>query len=119
MKEIKFRGWHEESKTMYEHIWIAPDGGWQNNMTSFAYFGSKNTLMQYTGLKDKNGKEIYEGDIVKTSGMFSHSFVVCDRFAYFVELPRTGTNKYHQFIDASGQAHEVVGNVYENPELLK
>lgn len=75
-------------------------------------------LMQFTGLLDKNGKEIYEGDVVKrkvggsyTKEMVAH-VVYDDRFAmYFLQTPAGGH-------EVTGSL-EVIGNVFENPELLK
>jgi len=69
-------------------------------------------LMQYTGLKDKNGKEIYEGDIVKgTGGEFNE------------EVWEAGWNEDRDFIGWSitpqncEDGLEIIGNIYENPEL--
>ena len=71
-------------------------------------------LMQSTGLKDKNGKEIFEGDIVKCNGLLGtiESFKamwICSFVKY---------NNY-QKVGFFAQEIEVVGNIYENPELLE
>ena len=82
----------------------------------------KNTyeVMQYTGLTDKNGKEIYEGDIVKWWGYEVREgkqirpekmFVISD----FIE----DAYKILCIIRGTGQVVEVLGNIYENPELLE
>jgi hypothetical protein len=65
--------------------------------------------MQFTGLHDKNGKEIYEGDIVK-SGNFTDS-VIYWRCGF-------GTGEGQDFTPLDQNVIEVIGNIYENPELL-
>ena len=67
-------------------------------------------LMQYTGLKDKNGKEIYEGDIVKC--LRPNNFK--DKEIIIVKIPTLG--KYSDFMNII--EIEVIGNIYEHPELL-
>ena len=77
-------------------------------------------LMQYTGLKDKNGKEIYEGDIVKIN--VDRACVKWnDKYGYFQLVP---IGDYYFDSDVIGQAleyveAEVIGNIYDNPELLE
>lgn len=74
-------------------------------------------LMQYTGLKDKNGKEIYEGDILKVDWKDNRYKSVIGMVEWDNE------NAAYRFAAGSPSevswSHEIIGNIYENPELLK
>ncbi len=70
-------------------------------------------LMQYTGLKDKNGKEIYEGDIVLNK-YGNVCEMVFRHHGFYYTRPGWKTRLAHP----NGEELEVVGNIYENPELL-
>ena len=70
-------------------------------------------VMQYTGLKDKNGKEIYEGDIVMMEGRYPATVEYSD-YGY-VGTHNGGDVNLTTFLDE----HEIIGNIYENPELIK
>ena len=77
------------------------------------------TVGQYTGLKDKNGKEIFEGDIVKEGDANFMESVIFENGAYkWGEDHFLGYDSYNDFTDTTFWA-TVVGNIYENPELLK
>ena len=70
MREIKFRAWSNEYKSIYQNFAInalgtkiASNDDWGARSCDWCKITDNDVLMQYTGLKDKNGKEIYEGDI--------------------------------------------------------
>ncbi len=106
MEEIKFRAWDKVSKKMVSNAYTID--AWGRCSASVEYFGDVDWhVMQYTGLKDKNGKEIYNGDILKhTSFEDSKPWEVTFERGCFV-------CEYQEPTDV-----EVIGNVWENPDLL-
>ncbi|MEA0564569.1 YopX family protein [Lysinibacillus irui] len=147
MRKIKFRAFLKEKKKMLPVTYLTLSDE-ENEQVGIAdcnnegcvlcvdfYDYEKVELMQYTGLKDKNGKEIYEGDIVKTHDQnnvieYEHgSFLV--KGLHADEYERTYSVLYHYLVDATipDMPHsrfdgvtttlEVIGNMYENPELLE
>lgn len=125
MREIKFRAWDKISGSMnYKPCFNVDWGSFNLNL---AFKDSKIVaddpeyyeFMQYTGLKDNNGVEIYEGDIVKDSRIWVVGFN--EHYASFGRRdPSLGKNS--TFIGGLHPYHktfEVIGNIYENPELLK
>lgn len=133
MREIKFRLWDKYFKFMdYDfsnNYLITNDGKVLEKVEKrFAdqywheYEEDKNcVLMQYTGLKDKNGKGIYEGDIVKGK---NYGFNTPIRYIGTVEYVYNKfkviglRDKYKGTNDELNTIYEVIGNIYENPELL-
>jgi hypothetical protein len=113
MREIKFRiwlhrGWPDKEYEMAEvDYYFFEEWGYQ---TSEEVESAGHKIMQYTGLKDKNGKEIYEGDIVR--------LIYGPKFYLYTVPDDCGCGLRWQ-IDESGGEQEVIGNIYENPELLK
>jgi uncharacterized phage protein (TIGR01671 family) len=123
MRDIKFRAWENSLKYMkYPKLW---DNSMPSNWDKWY------TLMQYTGLKDKNGKEIYEGDIItrtKVNGEFVHNTKVrwSDASAGFVVEtlePKEFEGELHTLTyplnGGLSRIGAIIGNIYENPELLK
>lgn len=131
-KEIKFRVWngmameYDVTVGKFGVFYVNPEKGDGLNPQDSASLTVNTTkytegtpLMQYTGQKDKNGKEIYEGDIVKTATDKLMVITWSNRFASFC-IEREGWAFCHWFGEVFyAKDCEVVGNIHENPELLK
>ena len=135
MREIKFRAWDGDKKEMIlpeyadrQDFHIQADGtivetheyGYERHELTSARPDSW-VLMQYTGLKDKNGKEIYEGDIV--TDFYGVNIVEWgSREAKFQLAIRNdggvGLRLTHRPFPLDASYLKVIGNIYENPELL-
>lgn len=147
MREIKFRAFNKTNNIMEDVINLE----WRENyatgkteidiITRYAKVSDELILMQYTGLKDKNGKEIYEGDICvryldgkkvctdgktwkdywliewlnKTAGFTTTK--IADYSVHFKKM-MTVDKKQNSFSTRFNEV-EVIGNIYENPELLE
>jgi uncharacterized phage protein (TIGR01671 family) len=131
MREIKFRAWDKANKR-FGYLDHPFDNNWYEQPTiygtCFAVFtnswkdkkADNFEIMQYTGLKDKNGKDIYEGDIVKladTNPVLFKVEIVLARYGYKTVFKHLDDNTIAEsyFLDKC----EVIGNIYENPELLE
>ena len=138
MRNIKFRAWNKNTKKMYKIGQITLEKGtWNYEPDNREYVGMSIPyqpsfmLMQYTGLKDENGKEIYEGDIIEFSyDMFVGNFdtfvakgkVVFEEGAFYVEVfenERTTKDEAYLLYSINLDTIEVIGNIYDNPELLE
>jgi len=126
-REIKFRAIHKLTlKKWYEEDLVFHDGKWYEDWRAFEDGMPLNleqcAVVQCTGLKDKNGVEIYEGDIV--SDQYANIYTPIFRngiyMAYNVEcLHLTEQEPSTQFNVVWKNGCEIIGNIYENPELLK
>lgn len=123
MKENKFRAWNSKEKFM-DSAWLID---WEHGSVCHGKHNQSElddcTLMQYTGLKDKNGREIYEGDILE---LYIPNWAECDDVQRFVVDEFCCDVAYLQAVvkhceecslEGENDYIEVIGNVYENPEL--
>ena len=116
MRETEYIAWDKKYKKM-----VGASGRLQDlfSLRSDGYPSNSNyILLQYTGLRDKNGEKIFEGYLCRDSTGVS-LVAWNDKFASFC-LRRDGWLSDHWFGEAvDPEDVEVIGNVYENPELLK
>lgn len=140
MRELKFRAWDKDLKRYFYDIAVYPNNVaaiQRHNIESMmleAEYGATHwteldenaVIEQYTGLKDKNGKEIYEGDIIQEEIDFN-SKMTDGVFTYVVEWDsdtlcyglRGNDNSIHDELWEVNTSVEVIGNIHENPELLE
>lgn len=126
---VKFRAWHKTWEEMgkVKRIRFDDDG----NVTTVLFVGinakiDEIKLMQSTGLKDKNGKEIFEGDIItngisvvdvknhQTLGFYT---VVNGEECFFGS--NTSIKDFENDVEEFSSTTKIIGNIYENPELLE
>ena len=127
MREIKFRAWNPSVKkmTFFEPPVLTGD----HEMTPGMFFKADDCMymtaysdpMQFTGLVDKNGVEIYEGDIITGAGGYMHSVFYNDRDSAFrakmidKNICDDNCSLYQEWTSCK----IVVGNIHQNPEMLE
>lgn len=122
MREIKFRGWDKELNFMIDIKRYKIDFNGQvlfdNNDKELYNQTNKIELMQYAGLKDKNGVEIYEGDIIK-DGSRLWKIQISPIYGIFFILTKGGHSRcYGDFGSYLVDEFKVIGNIHEDSHLL-
>jgi uncharacterized phage protein (TIGR01671 family) len=121
MRVPKFRAWDEDSQKMNGNVEIYIN---KDKTIEVHPKDNKTIVMQSTGLKDKNGKEIFEGDIVvaMSQGVKAIGEVKRRIDGYWLMYPAWQHGEFWNIVkdvDTGETGVEIIGNIYENPELLE
>jgi len=131
MREIKFRAWDIERKKMYkvyqldfsendDGIFCHEQAQILVNKTEWVWLlEDEHILIQYTNLKDKNGKEIYEGDILRDNEDREIGSAIFKDGCFSFCVPESEEDEEWEMYLYTVMDKEIIGNIYENPELLE
>ena len=109
MQEIEFRGWNKKEKYMYHQRGLSLGTFFDHKVHPIDHWN----IMQYTGLKDKHGVKIFEGDILKSEGVSDvFGIVIFKDGCFWFSWPE-------DYLHIWAIHSEVVGNICQNPELTK
>lgn len=122
MRELKFRAWWKDTKRFLDgdEWYMTCSGSKHLHYSCYPYKDDDFVIEQYTGLKDKNGKEIYEGDIVRWCGGFYEIYF--DIVQGWRGIDKRGSipngHTLYQMTINNVDKPNIVGNIHENKELL-
>jgi uncharacterized phage protein (TIGR01671 family) len=128
MRELKFRAWDTLQSLMilpdyadWEDFFIEPNGDVfvsYDSSTNWSSYRDRRkvdlVIMQYTGLKDKNGNDIYEGDLVSLNKKIGKVYYGAAMFFLKINSEDDSRSLSH----VRNEPLEVIGNIYQNPDLL-
>lgn len=124
MREIKVRAWHVKQQKMYsaeelgrDQLTLSADGRGFVNVSGEStecsiFYGEGMIPLEYTGLHDKNGQEIYEGDCFK-------GFIDGEEFTWEIAMDEDRDTLGWSINPGQAETGEVIGNIYHNPELIE
>lgn len=121
MRELKFRVWSEEDREYRTdlNVFRLVEGKIFCTSPSYSLEGDRFDIEQYTMLRDKNGKEIYEGDIVSYDYGFGTYIVTYRRYDASFVLEDDDREEILNLVLSGHPFYKVIGNIHENPELLE
>lgn len=116
MRDVKFRAWHKLNKELvyFDNDKLVNDQYQMQHLACLMRGDYGDVLMQYTGIKDKNGAEIYEGDFVPFDGENLKCIIETDG----VWFENDNLTMRHDDFKKYGEPLTVIGNIHQNPELL-
>ncbi len=124
MREIEFRAWDSQLHLMFGFPEVVSLIGEQVTLQYQNKKSRRFTLLQFTGLHDKNGKEIYEGDILRQTliddspiGLVEYDTDLATFAVRYKKSDGSGDGLCN-VVAFGGKEIEIIGNIYENPELL-
>ena len=119
MRELEFRAWWKDTKRFLDcdEWYMTCSGAKYLHYAVMPYKDDNFIIEQYTGLKDKNGTKIFEGDIVNMLNITDYPMQIkwnkkWARFIFYNLVDKTEMNLFTEQC-------EVIGNIYDNPELIK
>jgi uncharacterized phage protein (TIGR01671 family) len=118
VRDIKFRAWEKNLKEIIPVHNIDFVKRMLNTESAWRRF-DEIELIQYTGLKDKNDKEIFEGDLIKVNGSEELDLVKYLDGSYYGVNPKYHNTLRYNLDYKTRDIAELIGNIYENPELLE